>query len=148
MIDTRYHLDFAHDFPALTRTALETVRQTYALRARWFLEFLEDEEPVYFVRRWHPVDGGEDEASALRLFDFLKTLRRDVRLLYLHNDPKRQPSLLDGYRSIFLKQNRPFNWHGDTNVWQFILNNFTVRPCDADRDAFALPEWKAPRFVI
>ena len=149
VFDTRYRIDFNHDFATFDAADISRVRRLYGLKIRWFRELLDepDEPPSYFIRRWDVRDGPEDETVAVELFDLLRRRRRDIRLLYLHNDPSRPPVKRNGYRSHFLRPPQPFIWKGDFPAWRHILCQFALEP-DTDRgDAFALPLSRVPRFA-
>jgi len=147
VVETRYDIDFDHDFDRFDSVALQHVRSDYAIRVRWFLELFDaEEDPVYFVRRYHPRDGEEDERKSLRLFDKLRERRPDLRFLYLHADRSRAPRFEDGYRSTFVGQHDPFQWRGDQHAWHYILSHFALRPFKGDHQTFPLPERKAVRF--
>ena len=138
VIDLRYHLHFVHDFQELSPSEIKAVRDRYELRARWFRELLEpDEEPVYFVRRWHPMDGPEDESLAARLYEFLRSSRRDIRFLYLHNDPSRPERASGAYRSAYLAPPANPSWTGNNQAWRRALRVLAVTPDDCP-DGFPL----------
>lgn len=151
MVDTVYRVGLNHDFVDFNEAEIQRVRDVYMLRVRWFLNLFDTRRPPpYFIRRWHPRDGIEDERLVLELFEVLRRKRRDIRLLYLHADPSRAEFMADGYRSAFLKQNDPFVWYGDGPTWSHMLNNFALRFFEGDRQAFvlpvAVPEVQRPRF--
>ena len=146
-VDTLYRVGFNHDFGKLEDQDLAHVSNVYNMRIRWFRNLFDPKRPPpYFIRRYHPRDGREDESQAIALFELLRTKRRDIRFLYLHNDPSRRELMMDGYRSAFLRQRDPFVWFGDDAAWDPILSYFAVRPFAGDRQAFQLPELKRPRF--
>lgn len=140
VVDTLHRIDFGHDFNAFDTDEIMAVRKRYQLCVRWFAELLQpDARPVYFVRRWHPRDGSDDELNALRLYEVLRAKRADVRLLYLHKDQTRQDVVVGGYRSTFLHFPENCHWKGNTPAWQDILRNFACRPLGAeDHAAFPL----------
>ena len=149
VFDTRYRIDFNHDFATFDASDISRVRSLYGLKIRWFRELLDepDEPPSYFIRRWDVRDGPEDETVAVELFHLLKRRRRDIRLLYLHNDPLRLPVKRKGYRSHFLRPPQPFIWKGDFHAWRHILRQFALGPDTDEGEAFALPPLRAPRFA-
>lgn len=148
VVDTRWDLHFVHDFPSLEPEAVEAVRAQYLVRARWFMDLFDDEEaPPYFVRRWFNGDGPEDEREAIRLFELLRSRRRDVRLLYLHNDPFRPERVFGAYRSAYLLPPDNAHWVGNTGAWRTMLRDFALRP--HEETGFALPAGKQrPRFAV
>ena len=149
VFDTKYRIDLAHDFIMFDAADIARVRGLYELKIRWFRELLDeaDEPPSYFIRRWDVRDGPEDETVAVELFELLKRRRRDIRFLYLHNDPSRLPAKRNGYRSHFLRSPQPFIWKGDFHAWRHILRQFALEPEADDGEAFALPPFRAPRFA-
>lgn len=148
VVDTLHRIDFGHDFTRFDADEIVAVRKRYQLCARWLAEMLRPESrPVYFVRRWHPRDGLNDEADASRLYEVLREKRPDVRLLYLHKDEAREDVIVGGYRSTFLRYSDSSYWKGDTPAWQHILKNFACRPHETeDHAAFSL-RGRFPSFV-
>jgi GNAT superfamily N-acetyltransferase len=145
VIDTRWNIEFVHDFPDLTPETIAAVQARYRVRARWFMDLFEsDEMPSYFVRRWYPGDGDEDERHAIRLFEVLQARRRDSRLLYLHNDPGRPARMFGAYRSIYLPPPHHGHWVGNTGAWRQILDGFAVQRFEDP--GFQLPILNRPRF--
>lgn len=148
VLDKHRGLDFTHDFARLDQQSIMRAAKIYALRTRWFLElFDEDSPPTYFVRRADLRDPDHGDDRALALLDRLKSRRKDVRLLYLHEDRQRPPGFAPGYRSSFLPQREEFFWHGLDSAWTFALNRTAVMPYGDDGPAFPLPLQKPPRFI-
>ncbi|NPD67529.1 hypothetical protein HN018_18850 [Lichenicola cladoniae] len=146
VIDTQLRVEFAHDFSGFTREECDSARARYELRARWFRELFEEDEPApYFVRRWHPRDGADDEASAIRLFKLLRAKRRDISFLYLHKDPTRGELVSGAYRSAYLPPPTSEDWMGNEDAWNYMLKDFAVRPL-ADVQA-PIMKLNMPRFA-
>lgn len=148
VIDTSFEIDVSHDFKRQDRQELQRVRDLYRIRARWFQEpFDEDSPPTYFVRRWDPRDHDDGDDAALALLALLRSRRRDVRLLYLHEDRTRPPRAAPGYRSVFLQQQDPPHWVGIDAAWTHVLSRTAISFYAEDGDAFALPVSRVPRFA-
>ena len=125
--DKYNQIDFAHDFEAFDERNIKAVQARYEYLADKFRSLFDDatEDPPFFVRRWHPIDGPENEGLALQLHRALRARRHDIRLLYLHNDGSRKEIVLENYRSAFLAQ--PFEgWEGDSIAWSYLLNEFST----------------------
>lgn len=148
IVDTRYRADIRHEMSGFTPADIATIQAIYALRSRWFMEMLEpDELPVYFVRIWGLRDGEENEADARMLYAALRSRRRDVRLLYLHNDPTRGELIEGAFRSAYLQQtSNPYLWEGDDEAWRYVLGDFALRAADGDDEGFTLPRPRQPNF--
>lgn len=148
IVEMRYRADVQHGVPSFDIEITEMIRLMFSLRARWLREMLEeDERPVYFIRCWTVRDGAENEADAIELFELLRSKRRDIRLLYLHNDASREERIDGGYRSAFMRQaSNPYIWSGDDKAWRSVLEGFAVQPGGDDRGAFTLPTPRRPRF--
>lgn len=139
VVDMRYRAEFAHDFTIFSRDEIATVRERYRLRARWFRELFDaDEPPVYFVRRWHARDGVEDETLAVRLFELLQSKRRDSRMLYLHRDRGRPEFVSGAYRSAYLPPPDVPHWTGNTPAWTYMLQDFALRGVAANESSPAI----------
>lgn len=149
IVDTRYRTDVRHEMEAFKPADIKRIQAMYALRSRWFREMLEPEEPpVYFVRLWGLRDGDENEDDARKLYAALRSRRRDVRLLYLHNDPTRGELIEGAFRSIYLPQtSNPYSWQGDDEAWRYVLKDFAVRVAGGHDEGFALPRPKQPNFA-
>ena len=148
VIDLRYNLHLLHDFAHFTPEEIAAAQANYALRARWFMELYdEDETPVYYVRRWHPLEGApEDESQAMELFEVLRSKRRDIRFLYLHRDPGRRQRVSGAYRSAYLAPREPYHWTGNDDAWRELLTDFAVRDYgDPDDTGFPLASAAEPR---
>lgn len=145
VIDTEYRMDIGHDFRDFSPADIEAVRKRFALRARWFRDlFRPDRTAPYFVRRWHPRDGEDDERLPMRLFELLRAKRRDIRMLYLHKDPERPPLVSGAYRSHYLAPPETPYWLGNTEAWQYLLHDFAVR--DTTDSAVTAQVKTAPRW--
>ncbi|WP_419728536.1 DUF1796 family putative cysteine peptidase [Lichenicola sp.] len=149
IVEMRYRADVQHGVPSFDIATTEAIRELFVMRARWLREMLEeDNDPVYFIRSWTVRDGPENEADAIELFELLRSKRRDIRLLYLHNDPGREDRISGGYRSAYLRQaSSPYVWSGDDRAWLSLLEDFAVRPGGDDKGASPLPAPRRPRFM-
>lgn len=146
VVDTVYRVGMNHHFAGFDDASIQAVQDVFRMRIRWFRNLFDPRRPPpYFVRRWHPRDGSDDESSAIALFHQLRHMRRDIRFLYLHPDPQRPDFMMDGYRSAYLRQIEPFVWYGDTVAWRRVLTDFARRPFEGDREAFELPPYEPPR---
>lgn len=147
VVDTVFRLDFSHDFTSLDPRSIKTVQDQYRLRARWFMElFDEDSPPTYFVRRSDLRDQDSGDDAALRLLALLQSRRKDVRLLHLHDDPKRPAGFAPGFRSAFLPQPSPFHWKGLDTAWDHVLRRVALTGYAGDGAAFPLPRLNVPNF--
>ena len=147
VIDTKYRVDFHHDFARLDHENRLRVLGTYTRRAQRFRQLFDaGSPPTYFIRRADLRDRDQSDQAALRLLDLLKSRRKDVRLLYLHEDAHRPVGLAPGFRSAFLRQRRPFSWQGSNEAWKPILGRTALLPFEGDGDAFELPKVRMPRF--
>ena len=147
VIDTEYQMGFHHDFVRLDDENRQVVFETYTRRAQRFRQLFDaNSPPTYFIRRADLRDKDHSDQAALRLLDLLKSYRKDVRLLYLHEDPHRPVGVEPGFRSAFLRQKQPFFWQGNDDAWKVILSRTALLPFAGDRDAFRLPMAKVPRF--
>lgn len=143
VLDMRYRIEFVHEFERFTPDEIAAVQARYALHVQRFRALLEADEPApYFVRRWSPVDGPEDESLAVQLFELLRKRRSDIRMLYLHQDGTRGELVTGAYRSAYLPPPDVPHWIGNTPSWQYMLRDF------AERDATQAPVVRPkPRFV-
>lgn len=148
VLDVHYRIEFIYDFTTFSPQETDVVRARYEAKAIRFLElFQPDATPPYFVRRWHPRDGVEDETEPMRFFEMLRERRRDVRMLYLHRDPARPEFISGNYRSAYLPPPAVPDWTGNTEVWRYMLDDFAVRG-DGNRHGAASREKQRPRFAI
>ena len=146
VIDTKFGLDFSHDFSRLDQENIKRVQDIYGLRARWFADLFDEENPpTYFVRRSDIRDIDNSDDAAIRLLAQLQERRRDVRMLYLHDDYTRPPGFAPGFRSAYLPQPQPFHWHGLQPAWSDALKRVALEPYAGDGDAFPLPK-RRPKF--
>ena len=125
VVDKYNNINFAHDFEAFDEKNIVAVQARYQYLADKFrsLYDISAEDAPFFVRRWHPVDGAENEGLALQLYKALRARRQDIQLLYLHNDKSRGEVVLGNYRSAFLPQPTE-GWEGDSTAWSYFLNEF------------------------
>ncbi len=147
VIDTKYRMDFHHDFVRFDHENRQRVLEIYTRRAQRFRQLFDaDGPPTYFIRRADLRDGDQSDQAALRLLDLLKSYRKDVRLLFLHEDPHRPVGLAPGFRSAFLRQRQPFFWQGSDGAWKAMFSKTALLPFEGDGDAFELPKARTPRF--
>ena len=147
VIDTKYRMDFHHDFARFDNESRQLVLETYTRRAQRFRQLFDaNSPPTYFIRRADLRDKDQSDQAALQLLDLLKSYRKDVRLLYLHEDMHRPVGFAPGFRSTFLGQRQPFIWQGNNEAWKVILSRTALLPFAGDGDAFRLPMAKVPRF--
>ena len=146
VVDTQFGIDFSHDFSRLHKEDITRVQDIYRLRARWFGELFDEENPpTYFVRRSDLRDIDNSDDAALALLAQLQERRKDVRLLYLHDDYTRPPGFAPGFRSVYLPQPHPFHWHGLQSAWTDALKRVAMEPYAGDGEAFPLPR-RRPQF--
>ena len=128
VIDRFNGMEFSHDFKSFDENNIKAVQARYGYLADKFLSLYDEaeDEPPHFIRRWHPIDGPEDESSALVLHDVLIKRIPKAQLLYLHNDEERSAVVRGSYRSIYLPQ-KSETWEGDHAAWRFILTIFANR---------------------
>ena len=147
VIDTEYRMDFHHDFARFDDENRKSVLEIYTRRAERFRQlFAADSPPTYFVRRADQRDNDQSDRAALRLLDLLKSYRKDVRLLYLHEEPRRPVGFAPGFRSALLEQRQPFSWQGNNDAWKSMFGRIALLPFEGDGDALELPKPKLPRF--
>lgn len=147
VLDMRYRIEFAHDFEQFTAPEIAAVQARYAMHVDRFRALFDDDEPApYFVRRWTPGDGPEDESVAMQLFELLRQRRQDIRMLYLHGDARRGELISGAYRSAYLPPPEVPHWIGNTGSWQYMLRDFALRDDNTSdlRPAAIRPK---PRFV-
>lgn len=148
VIDTSFEIDVTHEFRRQDRMELQRVRALYRIRARWFRElFDEDSPPTCFVRRWDARDRGDADDAPLALLALLRSRRRDVRLLYLHEDETRPLRVAPGCRSVFLPQQNPADRAGLDSAWRRVLSDAAGSVHGEDGNGFALPVRGVPRFA-
>lgn len=147
VIDTHFQADFHHDFLRMDEENRLRVLATYTRRAARFRQlFHPDSPPTYFVRRADQRDSDHGDAKAIQLLDLLQCYRKDVRLLYLHEDTRRSLGFAPGFRSAPLKQMEPFFWTGHDQAWSLVFQRTALKPFPTDGRAFPLPAIALPRF--
>ena len=125
VVDVRNNTWLVHDIPEFNHENILQAQEKYAYLGQKFLKMLNDGQPTTFVRRWHSIDGPEDEAVARQILIGLQRYKSDAELIYLHQDTARAP-LIDGcYRSAYIPQ-VPGTWVGDEDAWTDILTRFST----------------------
>ena len=128
VVDTYNKMDFSHDFDAFNEQNIRVVQRRYQYLADKFRSLSTEgvSETPCFIRRWHHVDGPENEEHALQLFRTILSKRPDSKFLYLHNDPSRREMITDRYKSAYLPQISE-TWEGDHAAWAYLLTEFALR---------------------
>ena len=126
VVDTRNRTWFVHDFQAFDKENIRNAQEKYSYLGKKFVAMLTDGKPTTFVRRWHQIDGPENEEIARQLLVGLQRYKPDAELIFLHQD-KSRPPLIDGsYRSAYIPQVSG-DWVGDEDAWTDILTRFSIQ---------------------
>lgn len=121
--DKQYNIWYMHDFKSLEKSDVENVQQKYRYLADKFMGVLASQEPICFVRRWHPLDGPENDASAEKLLKAIRKKSKKASLLYVHQDGSRPLICKRNFTSVVIKD-VVGDWRGDEQAWEKHLSEF------------------------